>query len=637
MGIGSTIDRFPFFITQQQKSPVFLPVSMKDLPLIQDIITSKNKSAQEYAISINANVENLLKKISSARMDHDFEFWAATTVRIKPKDGGDFIFFKLNRPQRKLLGKLENQRLANKPIRVILLKARQWGGSTLVQIYMAWIQLRHKTNWNSLIAAHINQAATNIRNMYDTLVDYYPLEKFKLKPFQGTQNIKIISQRSNKITIGSMQTPDSIRSDDIALAHLSEVGVWRKTDGKKPEDMIQSILGSIPDKPYSMVVLESTAKGVGNYFHRTWMKAKQSNLGFEPCFVAWFEIEMYQKPFDSDKDQIELIESLNEYEFELWHSGATLEGINWYRDKLYSYNGDMVMMASEFPSNDIEAFQSTGQRYFPNSTVQNARRFNRSPLFTGDVYADAVKGPESLNNVRIEKSNTGNLSIWSTPEKSNEVKFLNRYVVSLDIGGRSSASDYSVIKVIDRFWMMEGGIPEVAAVWSGHIDFDHLAWKAIQICKLYDDAYFIPEINKMREDNSKFDEGDQFYTIVDEIADYYENIYCRTNPEQIQRGLPKMYGFHMNSQTKPMVLNALNAAYRDGQIAEFDVRACDQADTFENKGNGKTGAVDGANDDHVIVSAIGTWAALYHMEPVKEVKIGQRTTRIRVPIGESSM
>ena len=85
------------------------------------------------------------------RLRHDFEYWCATCVTILDKMSGKFVKFKLNRPQRRILQVLESQRLANKPLRLIMLKARQWGGSTLVQIYMIWIQLVLKKNWNSLI------------------------------------------------------------------------------------------------------------------------------------------------------------------------------------------------------------------------------------------------------------------------------------------------------------------------------------------------------------------------------------------------------------------------------------------------------------------------------------------------------
>lgn len=624
LGIGSPIERFPFFVTKDQEEPAYFPVEMMEIDEIQKVLESECRSAEEYALENGLNPQIFLKSIHDARFDNDFEFWAATCVKIKNKEGGPHIAFVLNGPQRKLFKLLWSMYTNKKPIRAIILKARQWGGSTLVQVFMAWIQLRHKISWNSLIAAHLNQAAINIRTMYKTLADQYPLESISITPFESTTNIKIIKSRNNKITIGSMEKPDSIRSDDVAMAHLSEVGLWKKTEGKKPEDLLQSILGTIPNRHCSVLVMESTAKGVGNFFHRTWLDSKSGENEYKPIFIAWFEIHNYTAEFDSEEEKIQLIKTLSKYEKYLWSLGATLEGIKWHRIKLREYGGSMVSMGAEFPSDDVEAFQSTGARFFPVENIQKARKFNRKPLYVGDVYGDAYTGPDALNNIRIEKAPKGRFAVWSDPEIYPDVKFKNRYCVSVDIGGRSKEADDSVITVWDRLPLMDGGILEKAACWAGKIDFDQLAWKCVQICKLYDDAFMIPEINKMREDQEKFDEGDQFYTLMDEIIDYYDNVFCRTNPEQIREGMQRVYGFHTNKQTKPMILNALNAAYRDDQVANFDQRSMDQADTYENKGNGSTGAVSGSHDDFVMSDALGVWCSLSYMDPVVEINITPR-------------
>ncbi|HAS57964.1 MAG TPA: hypothetical protein DCS64_05610, partial [Algoriphagus sp.] len=476
MGLGSPLDRFDFFYYKEQRQPIRLPITMKQVDQVQKVLHSKFRSAEEYAQSEGIEVEFFINQINTARLDYDFEFWAFTGIRIKNKQGGNDIPFALNNGQRKLLRELMDMFDRKKPIRVILLKARQWGGSTLTQIFMLWIQARHKTNWNSLIAAHLKQAATNIRAMLKKAVNTYPYESLTIKPFEGTTNIKIIPERSNKITVGSMETPDSIRSEDLAMAHLSEVGLWKKTEGKQPKDLIQSILGTIEIKPYTMIVMESTAKGVGNFFHQSWTEAKRTGH-YRPVFVAWFEIEMYRLEFESEEEKLQLIKTLSEYEQYLWKIGASLEGINWYRAKLAEYKGDMVSMASEYPSDDVEAFQSSGQRFFPVGVVQKARRFVKPPIYVGEIYADAQKGPEALNNIRMERANEGNLSVWSDPEKYPDIKFLNRYCVTVDIGGRSKQSDESVIKVWDRIFMMDGGPAELSACWAGHADFDHVAWK----------------------------------------------------------------------------------------------------------------------------------------------------------------
>ena len=84
--------------------------------------------------------------------------------------------FVLNRPQRKFVECLEKMRLDGKPIRLILLKARQWGGSTCSQLYMAWLQLMHSTSLNSLIIAHQGVGSDEIKDMFDRMIESYPAE-----------------------------------------------------------------------------------------------------------------------------------------------------------------------------------------------------------------------------------------------------------------------------------------------------------------------------------------------------------------------------------------------------------------------------------------------------------------------------
>ena len=100
------------------------------------------------------------------RCRHDFEYWCATCAVVKIKTSEHDGPFILNPPQRRVAAVLERDRVAGLPIRLILLKARQWGGSTLIQMYMGWIQSCRRRNWNSLICAHVKDAASGIRGMY---------------------------------------------------------------------------------------------------------------------------------------------------------------------------------------------------------------------------------------------------------------------------------------------------------------------------------------------------------------------------------------------------------------------------------------------------------------------------------------
>ena len=247
--------------------------------------------------------EELWREWIRVRIRYDFEFWAFSFVRIKDKLGAEDIPFRLNRPQRRILGMLEDMRTAGKPIRLILLKARQWGGSTLVQIYMAWIQLVHCRNWNSVICAHLKESAANIKGMYSKLLANYPDwllggEKPKFKPFERMANTSVIAGRECRVTIGSAESQESVRGIDAAMAHLSEVAFWRNSRMKSPEQVMRSICGSIMLLPCSMVVMESTANGTGSYFHQECERAKRGESDKQFAFVPWFEIEMYTLPID---------------------------------------------------------------------------------------------------------------------------------------------------------------------------------------------------------------------------------------------------------------------------------------------------------------------------------------------------
>ena len=386
---------------------------------------------------------------------------------------------------------------------------------------------------------------------------------------------------------------------------MTEVGVWKETKGKKPEDLVQSIFGSILDGAYTMKVLESTAKGVGNYFHRTWLTAVKGENNFTPVFIPWFMIDMYSKKIEY-KNYYDFIKTMNEYEMYLFELGATLEAINWYREKKKTM-ADEWRMCSEYPSTPEEAFQSTGRRYFPIKYVENVRRTCINPCFYGEFIGDDSKGKYAFRNLHFEKISPNNpgrdnvLWVWCLPDSS--IKYGNRYVVSVDIGGTGDTADYSSIKVADRLPMLEaGGIPEIVAEWHGHIEHDLLIWKAAQIAYAYGQAMLVVESNTLETDGT---EGDNFEYVLDEIVGFYPNLYSRTSPEQIRQGMPVRYGFHTNSKTKPMILNHLKAAMRDSLYMERCEETTFEMDTFEIKENGKeTGAVEGCHDDRVMSTAI---------------------------------
>ncbi len=580
----------------------------------------------------------VVDQFTRIRCRFDFPFWAAVFVYIKNKilDGPPEVLFRLSYPQRKFVAELENFRLSHKPIRLVLLKARQWGGSTTSQLYMAWLQLTQRYGLNSLIIAHQGAGSDEIKDMFDRMIKAYPLnmlhrlgERYpdnepKMVGVGKSGSIFRIPQRNCKVKIGTAERPDSCRGGDYALVHLSEVGIWKETDGKKPKDIVRSACGGVLNKPGTMIVYESTANGHGNFFHKEYVDARDNpRTQFRRLFIPWYDIDWNVIPFESEEAKEEFARNLFEnrnnanapsvreepgkYLWWLWTLGATLEGINWYVVERTKHT-EHGSMAAECPSDDIEAFVNSGASVFDKYQVEKFRPACRAPRYVGDIYGDALDGEDSLNNLRFVEDKQGVLWVWSLPDPPDPSEIITgRYLAVVDVGGRSNKADWSVIVVYDRIAMMDGDKPAVVAQWRGHIDIDLLAWKAVQIAKYYDDALLVIESNTLEtHDKERQVDGDQSKYILNQIKDVYDNLYARRQSEDdIRQGLPRKYGFHTNTATKPMIITSLIKYVREHAYVESDERALDEFLNYERKPNGSYGAIAGEHDDLLMTRAIG--------------------------------
>lgn len=657
----------------------YLPIEMMDVPLVKQMIKAgsiaafirydlkddegENADTESNEETYNAVVEQFMR----VRFRYDFAFWAAVVVFIKRKGGGDDVQFRINRPQRKLVAWLENRRKAGKPIRLILLKARQWGGSTCIQMYFAWMQIVLKAGLNSLIVAHVKDASTEILDMFDRMLKQYPTEllhdigeevaqgEVKWKNVGNTGNIHRVPQRNCKIKIGTAEKPDTARGGDYNLVHLSEVGLWKRTEGKSPEDIVQAATSGIPLAPDTAIVYESTAKGVGNFFHREYEAAKQGLSLFEALFIAWFDIEMYALLFKDEDERadfaIKLWENRNnetansdrevsgKYLWWLWKKGASLEAIHWYVSERRGKN-DQAVMASEYPSDDIEAFSHSGARVFNMYDVEEFRPACKAPKFTGEFVGKAQKGTEALQELAFQHDKHGNLHLWAMPDIDPQEMVTERYLIVVDIGGRSTKADWTVIVVFDRLYMMDADKPVVVAQWRGHIDIDLLTWKAAQIAAFYDNSLLVIESNTAdsRDPERHVEGGDQSLYLLNQLASVYPNMYRRKqSDEDIKLRKPVKYGFNTNQQTKPEIITCLIEVVREHEYIERDANCLDEYLTYELNLKGQYAAIIGKHDDLLMTRAIGMWVCFREMGIPKIVKRTQSKMPKRVAYSEASI
>ena len=525
------------------------------------------------------------------RCRYDFEYWCVTCVKIKPKTGWRLTPLVLNRGQRKVLAVLEADRLAGRPIRIIVLKARQWGCSTLIQNYMAWIQMCLLPNWSSLICCHNKDSAVNIRRMYTELVRDYPADmwdggddgetKLLFKPVEGSSNVREIAGRGCRVAVTSSEAQDAIRGYDIAMAHLSETAFWRDTPSQSPNDLIRSVCGSVALIPYSLVAMESTANGMGNYFYEEWQRAKNGESDKRPVFVAWFEVETNTLPLSVPP--ADFVASLSDRELNLWRLGCTLEQINWYREKARA-DKDIQKLYAEYPSTDTEAFGATNAGVFDQADIDRLLKDCREPERRCAVVGDALYDRPG-----------GELEIWEEPRPGAE------YVVAVDVGGRTASADWSVIAVVRRCDAFSDR-HEVVAQWRGHVDHDILVDIARVVAVRYNEALLVIESNSL-ESESGNGGGSNGY-VLQRLADSYHNLYRRSRSDDGSPVTSWRIGFHTNRATKAALINGLVRAVREHEYVENSAGACYELAVYRQDERGAFGARRGYHDDMLMTRAL---------------------------------
>jgi hypothetical protein len=640
-------ERRPLVIKDFPIPVQYVPVEMLEDPFVRKLqacvsIKKYLKTTDDFdECDDRPSVEDLVMLVFRIRFAEDFAFWAYYEIRIEDKVTGMMVPFKLNGPQIIVLLECEKMRRAGVPINIIICKARQWGGSTFCIFYQMWIGLFCAVKHSFAVCAQTKSVAGNITKMLMRAMETYdswslglPIgEKLQIVRDMNSGEYVIKDSHSNQVSrstirIGSVEAPDALRGYSGEGAHFSETGVWKDTPEKRPADLVRSIAGGILMQANSMQAIESTPKGAGNFFHQEYMRAKNGKSAYKAIFISWMQIPHDTIPIDdpvafiiwlySHKDE----DTTNgdwldtgRYYWSLWEQGATLEGINWYRHQRKTVD-DHADMASEAPCNDIEAFKFSGTTVFNEQDVVRLREGCRPPTYRGDLYGRGAKGADSLKNIRFIDNPSGLLKVWAKPDKS--VKVLHRYLVAVDVGGRSKKADWSVIRVFDRAPMMYGGKPILVAEQRYHTDHDLLAYDAARIARWYDNALLVIESNTLETRDQERDvDGNMTEYILDIIADLYDNLYARKqSAEQIKEGAPTKWGFHTNTATKPMIIGHLVGCVRDMLWVEQDEYCCTELALYQKNEKGQFGAPpgEGMHDDVLMCTAIALWVCFCDME-----------------------
>lgn len=475
-----------------------------------------------------------------------------TLLIIADKDGNDVPFI-LNQAQRQVDEEFTG--------REIIPKARQRGVSSY---YLArgLVKCLSQRNTRAVVISHEDKATQRMLAKVHYMIDHIR------GPRPITKNLS-----SNQITFPKMDSMFYIgtagakkfgRGDTITFLHGSEVAYW-----PDPKSLLSGLFQAVPES--GEIGLESTGKGVGNYYHRACTRAAEGDGRFRLCFLSWLEEEGYRREL-SPLQAVQFRESLREdlEEIKLFNEGVDLEQLAFRREKLEEMDYDLTLFKQEYPMTLDECFQASGRSifrsYFFFDTPKWQKQENGLFLLEGHPYPEYgyVIGADVAAGV-------GGSSSEENIKKENE-------------------GDRSVAEIICLDTMEQVG--EYA---SNRIEPDSFGDRLVELGKIFNLAFIVVEAN-----------NHGIMTLYKLRKKYPKSrIYRRTNARSKNNDTDRLegYGHRTTSSTKPLMIGDLRRSLREDLVIHSPLLVSELS-TFVETETLALEAEEGCFDDRVIAMAL---------------------------------
>lgn len=511
-----------------------------------------------------------------------------TRLTIKDKDSrlkllapdDDFAW-----AQREFVQEVEHQHNAGKPIRIIVLKGRQVGISTVTEaLLFMWCFMFPGSN--CLVMSKDREQAENLFEMTKLYWATWPWRAFFTTTRNSTRRLSWAETLSN-FRVDSAKGQEVGRGSTYQGVHLSEVAFWPNA-----EELAPSLMNAIPNNHGTVIVIESTANGVGGWFYEKWMEAVRGgdDSEFVPLFFPWFLHKEYTIRNTSLRaEQLTQVERSLQAQYHL-----SLGQIAWRRRAIRANNGDEEKFKQEYPCTWMEAFISTGFNvfplealsacFFPPGTELHGQKVGMS---RGEVLNDNGK-------LKFFRDNAGCLSVFKLPDKHKRYK----YVIAAD-PARTIDGDPCCIQVLNKTTM------EQVAVWHGHQTTDDLAETIANLGYFYNNATVNVEI-----------QGGGAGVIAVLLHMKYPWVWKWRHPDRPLNRLGNVYGWSSNMRTKPWGIGTLQHYLTKRSLIIHDPTTYNEMMEYTLLENGEMGPASGSGHDDTVMSLLIAIVTLITDTPV---------------------
>ncbi len=374
------------------------------------------------------------------KLKNDFPFYADKCLKICTKEG-DVKPFILNKAQLYIHQQLENQKRQIGKVRAVILKARQMGISS----YVAGRYYHITTHSRGCQCFILTNSLKTTNSLYKMAQRFYEHTPLLARPEVKTNNSKELNfgLLDSGYKIGTAETKTEGRGTTIQLSHNSECAFWNNAG-----EIFKGLLQAVPDVNGTEIIFESTANGIGNFFHQMYQKAESGLSDYIPIFVPWHWQNEYKRESQDD---------LKETEKELFLQQAyslTKEQLAWRRNKIIELSIDgqdgEKVFSVEYPSDAAEAFQLSGEDTFISpELVMRARKTKCEPYGPKICGVDVARFGEDRTCIVIRQ---GRVVLYLKTFKKIDnmeivgilVQLIEEYKLSkvfIDLGGGSGIID----------------------------------------------------------------------------------------------------------------------------------------------------------------------------------------------------
>ena len=426
--------------------------------------------------------------------------------------------------QREFVKEVEYQFNHQEPIRIIVLKGRQLGISTVTQA-MLFLWGFMFPGSNNLVMSKDREGSEGLFEMAKLMWDLWIYRCLFSTTRSSTRRMSWGETLSN-FRVESAKGKEVGRGSTLQAVHGSEVAFWDNA-----EELMPALMNAIPNRHGTVIILESTANGVGGFFYDEWMKAIRGESDFTPLFFPWFKHHEYTIRNTTLTDN-----QLTSTERQLRDSfGLTLGQLAWRRRKIREMNGEEDKFKQEYPCTWMEAFLATGDNVFPLEALSECYYPPGSDYQGQKVGMSRGTLVNDNGQLKFFKDYSGNLKVFKMPDPKKKMQ----YVIAAD-PSRTTTGDPCCVQVMNRTTL------EQVAVWHGHLTTDDLAEVIANLGYWYNTATVNVEIN-----------GGGAGVIAVLVHMRYPAIWKWRRPDRPLNRLGNVFGWSTNTMTKPWGIGQL--------------------------------------------------------------------------------